>query len=117
MSTEFSLELRVARKKAGLTQSDVAHLLDVGQATVSEFEQGHLMPTVEQLVKLSLIYGRSFECLYREVVCNARRKLLVRLESLPQDVRNCAGTFNRSCTIERLQQRLVAEIDEYDAAA
>ncbi len=117
MATEFSLELCVARKKAGLIQSDVAHLLDIGQATMSGFEKGNLMPAVEQLVKLSLIYERSFEGLYDEVVRDARQKLLARLESLPQDVRDCAGTFNRSGTLERLRQRLVAEIDEYGAAA
>jgi len=117
MSTEFSLELRVSRKKSGLTQSDVAHLLGVKQSLVSGFEKGRRVPPVRELVKLSLIYGRSFDCLYAELVRDARQELLARLETLPEEVRRCAGTFNRSSTIERLRLRLVTEIDEYDSAA
>ncbi len=117
MPTDFSLELRVSRKKSGLTQADVAHLLDVGQSTISGFEQGQLIPSVEQVVKLSLIYGRSFECLYGEVVRGARHKLKARLETLSQDVRTCASTFNRPHTLKGLKHRLIVELNECDAVA
>lgn len=117
MSTDFSLELRLARRKAGLTQSDVAHLLNAPQSTVSRLEKNRTQPTIEQVVTLSLIYGRSFECLFAEIVKSARRDLSERLPALPDDVRQHVGTFNRASSLARLSDRLATEPMEYDAAA
>ena len=61
MSTEFALDLRLARKKSGLTQRDCAHLLNVHASKVSALEHGKQLPTLIEICTLSLIYGRSFE--------------------------------------------------------
>ncbi|RMF34013.1 MAG: XRE family transcriptional regulator, partial [Alphaproteobacteria bacterium] len=117
MSTQFALDLRVARRKAGLTQRDVAHLLAAHQSAVSDLERGRIRPGLTQIVTLSLIYGRSFECLFAELIQEARRDLLERLETLPKEVRSFAGTFNRPATLERLRHRLTAELKEHGGAA
>ena len=109
MTTEFALDLRAARRKAGLTQRDVAHLLAAHQSTVSDLERGRLLPTLVQIVTLSLIYGRSFESLFAEVMRDARQALRKRLRTLPKEARTYAGTFNRESTIARLRDRLAAE--------
>lgn len=106
MSTEFALDLRLARRKAGLTQRDTAHLLGAHQSAVSDLERGRILPSLEQIVTLSLIYDRSFESLFAAVMRDARRELKHRVGSLPRSVRNYVGTFNRAASLERLRQRL-----------
>ena len=108
MSTEFALDLRTARRKAGYVQGDIAHFLASHQSAVSDLERGLKLPTVTEIVTLSLIYGRSFESLYAAEMLGARRDLKKRLRTLPI-VRDFAGTFNRAASIASLKARLQAE--------
>ena len=112
MTTEFALDLRLARRKAGYTQCDIAHLLGAHQALVSELECGRKIPTLEQIVTLSVIYGRSFESLFSALMVTARDKLRTRIVRMPAGVRSYVGTFNRDASIERLAHRLADE--QYD---
>ncbi|MBL0115295.1 MAG: helix-turn-helix domain-containing protein [Sphingomonadales bacterium] len=116
MSTEFALDLRLARRKAGFTQRDVAHLLGAHQTLVSELERGRQLPTLEQIVTLSLVYGRSFESLFAELMRNAREQLQEQVMRMPEGVRSFVGTFNRDASIERLARRLADETDVYGRA-
>ena len=116
MSTEFALDLRLARRKSGFTQRDVAHLLGAHQTLVSELERGRQLPTLEQIVTLSLIYGRSFESLFSHLMAGARKHLQQRILRMPAGVRSYVGTFNRDASIERLARRLADEQDEYGDA-
>lgn len=113
MTTEFALDLSLARRKAGFVQSDIAHLLASHQSRVSELEHGGKLPTLTEIVTLSLIYGRSFESLFSMIMADARRDLQARVETLPVEVRTYVGTFNRSASIERLRDRLAAEDTEH----
>ncbi len=106
MSTEFALDLRAARRKAGYTQGDIAHLLDHHQSHVSDLEQGRVRPTLEQIVSLSLIYGRSFESFFGAIMNERRAHLSNRLASLPPG-NDTAGTFNRASSLKKLDQRLI----------
>lgn len=114
MSTQFALDLRLARKKAGYTQGDVAHLLSVHQSAISDLERGQIRPTLEQIIELSLIYGRSFERLFGEVMEEAKTQLRNRLQSLP-DRTHYAHTVNRSRSLHRLKARLVTAPDHGSA--
>lgn len=116
MSTEFALDLRLARRKSGFTQRDVAHLLGAHQTLVSELERGRQLPTLEQIVALSLIYGRSFESLFSELMRTARERLQQRILHMPDGVRSYVGTFNRDASIDRLARRLAAESDAHGGA-
>ncbi|MES9975047.1 MAG: helix-turn-helix transcriptional regulator [Candidatus Thiodiazotropha sp.] len=116
MSTEFSLDLRLARRKSGLTQKDVAHLLGVYQSVVSDLERGRTIPTLTQIVTLSLLYDRSFESLFSWIMSDARKQLTDRLRTIPEKVRSYAGTFNRDATLSRLRQRLAAVKSKYDGS-
>ena len=109
MSTEFALDLKVARRKAGFTQNDLAHLLGSHQAHISELERGLIGPTLEQIVTLSIIYGRSFSGLYATLLAEARDQLRVRILEMPEGGRSYVGTFNRETSIERLARRLADE--------
>jgi len=113
MSSPFSLDLRVARRQAGFTQRDVALLLDVSTAHVCRLEHGSVVPTLEHIVTLSLIFGRSFESLFSELMQTARDHLCKRILRLPKNVPAVAATFNRDSSIERLAQRLADESSAY----
>lgn len=113
MSNQFSLDLRVARRKAGFTQGDVAHLLAVSTAHVCRLERGSASPTLKQIVTLSLIFGRSFESLFSEMMQTARDHLCKRILHMPDNVPVVAATFNRDASIERLARRLVDEPSAY----
>lgn len=107
MSTQFAHDLRLARRKAGYTQGDLAHLLASHQSAVSDLEHGKQRPSLEQIIDLSLIYGRSFECLFAEVMAERQAHLTVRLGSLPEPGKATSHTFNRDGSLARLRQRLI----------
>lgn len=115
MSTEFALDLRAARRKAGYTQGDIAHLLDHHQSHVSDLETGQERPTLVEIVTLSLIYGKSFERFFCEVMQECKAGLRARLNSLPALHSQTAGTFNRDSSIEKLSRRLAAGDAEHGA--
>lgn len=109
MSTGIALDLRAARRKAGYTQDDIAHLLDHHQSHVSDLEQGHERPKLQEIVTLSLIYGRSFEILFDEVMEESRVALLSRVGTLPPGGAVSVATFNRSQSLRKLRRRLTHE--------
>lgn len=115
MTTQFALDLRHARRKAGYTQGDVGHLLASHQSAVSDLEHGKTRPTLDQIIELSLIYGRSFESFFAELMTERHKALKTRLRSLPDLGKQTAHTFNRDGSLERLKRRL-AKTPNYDSA-
>ena len=114
MTTQFGLDLRLARRRAGYTQRDCAHLLAVHQSKLSAFERGKDLPSIEEICTLSLIYGRSFESLFAEIMVRARKQLRRRLKTMPRDTRAYAGTRYRARSLEKLQERLDEEDPNHD---
>ncbi|WP_371229916.1 helix-turn-helix transcriptional regulator [Roseovarius sp. 2305UL8-3] len=111
MSTQFAQDLRLARRKAGLTQGDLAHLLDSHQSFVSDLENGKQRPSLEQIIELSLIYGRSFESFFATVMTERRTHLKKRCKTLPDPGKQTAHTFNRDGSLAKLQRRLKTSPD------
>ena len=115
MSSQFALDLRLARKKAGYTQDDIAHLLATHQTVVSALEHGKRHPSVSEIVELSLIYGRSFESFFTEMMDECRQHLSARLSTLPAPGRKAMSTFNRPASLARLKRRLTTTPDHGSA--
>jgi transcriptional regulator with XRE-family HTH domain len=113
MSPDFALDLRVARRQAGYTQHDVALLLGAHQSHVSDLEQGRTLPSLAEVVSLSLIFGRSFESLFADLLLSAKSEIGGRITTLPALVRSYVGTFNRDASLKKLERRLVADPPEY----
>ncbi|WP_227284948.1 helix-turn-helix transcriptional regulator [Boseongicola sp. H5] len=116
MSTEFALDLRLARRKSGLTLRDTAHLLNVHPTTLSALEHGKRLPSVEQVCLLALIYGRSFQSLFNEVTKGAKQSLQAQLPSLPEPGTRWLGKIQREKTLTRLSSRL-SDSDVADGGA
>ena len=51
------LSYLVCRKKAGLTQSDVAKKLGITEASVSQWETGSTHPSTKRLFEIAQLYG------------------------------------------------------------
>ncbi|MCB9947263.1 MAG: helix-turn-helix transcriptional regulator [Rhodospirillaceae bacterium] len=111
MTNEFALDLKVARRKAGLTQLACAHLLEVHPSKVSLLEHGKVMPTVREICTLSLIYGRSFESFFGTIFLEAHAALRSRLSTLPPCPKGWLGQFNRQNTLSHLSDRLADRND------
>lgn len=65
------MSFSAARKKAGMTQNEVAKALGVTQAAVSFWESGRNQLRGKQMVKLANIFGVTVDELLREDEQNA----------------------------------------------
>lgn len=108
MMNEFALDLKVARRKSGLSQKDCAHLLDCGASKISLIEAGKQFPSVKDICTLSLVYGRSFESLFSGIFKEAREDLRELLTTIPEDPNSNLENFNRHNTLNALSLRLDA---------
>jgi transcriptional regulator with XRE-family HTH domain len=70
MKYEFSLDLKVARRRSGLTQADCAYLLGVDPTRISRLEAGKTLPTAVELSVLILIFGESSGQMFQGVAAN-----------------------------------------------
>ncbi|WP_108811908.1 helix-turn-helix domain-containing protein [Sphingorhabdus sp. Alg231-15] len=109
MSKQFAFDLRLARKKSGLMQRDVAQLLGVAQATLSDLENGRYRPSIEHICTLSLIYGRNFEQFFAEILGEAREQLRGRITEISHIGSQGADGLRREATLQKLEERLAAE--------
>jgi len=58
-SAAIASRLRLAREQAGLSQGQVARILQMHRPTISEMEAGRRSVSAEELVRLAEIYGVS----------------------------------------------------------
>ena len=59
------------RKKSGLTQTDVEKITGIDSSTISLYENGLRMPTVENAKKLGAFYGVNWAVFFDEGVLNS----------------------------------------------
>ncbi|MDE7365664.1 MAG: helix-turn-helix domain-containing protein [Ruminococcus sp.] len=57
--------LKILRKKMGLTQEEIAEKLGVSRQAVAKWERGDTMPDIESCIKLADIYGITVDLLVR----------------------------------------------------
>ena len=112
MLEEFIFDLKVARKKSGLLQSDCGHLLGLSNKTVSDIEVGRRIPTMREMCILSLIFGRRFDSFYSEMLARSRREILDKLPSLPDPPAGWPRSIARKRSLGLLVRRLHDDDDE-----
>lgn len=108
MKSDIHLDLKVARRKAGLTQRDCAHLLGTSPTRVSKLEAGKSTATLYDLYLLSLVYGKSVESFLDGITRELREALTARLATMPSAPQRWLGRFNRTNTLQALALRLEA---------
>mgnify|MGYP000197201114 CR=1 FL=1 len=113
MDNSFALDLKVTRRKAGLTQEDLAHLLGLTKTTISKIERGVRPVTLPELCALAFIYGKSADRLLTPLWSEAAADLAARLQSLPRPKSQWTSTFNRQHTLTRLGERLASNSERH----
>lgn len=58
---ELGEEVRKARKNAGVTQEQLANMLNTKKSVISRVEKGDQNLTVEYIIKIAIALGRQFE--------------------------------------------------------
>ncbi len=61
MIYDFGLRLKELRERKHLSQADVAKRLEVTRSTVSGYECNTITPSLDQLVKLAVLYNSSLD--------------------------------------------------------
>lgn len=89
--------IRTARQNQGMTQGELAARIGVNQSTISFWEHGTEIPTVEHLIQLALTLPQILESLE-----GRERVLLMRVLRLERDLfqGKCACSGCRCGTVE-----------------
>lgn len=103
---EVRVDLKVSRKASGLLQEDLAHLLETTQPRISRLEQGKAVLSLEEVIKLTVIFGKSSIDLFRMVAVRAQQELAQRLASLPPSPEHTQNTEARQRTLSGLAGQL-----------
>jgi transcriptional regulator with XRE-family HTH domain len=69
---KFHEKLKVLRKKKGLTQQEIAVLLNVNRVTYTNWEKGKREPNFEKLSMLACIFDVSLDYLLGDYLQKAR---------------------------------------------
>ena len=58
---DFGLRLKELREARQLSQKEAAARLDVGRSTISGYERNIITPSVDQLVRMAVLYNTSLD--------------------------------------------------------
>lgn len=58
---DFGLRLKQLREAKQLSQQEAAERLSVGRSTISGYERNTITPSVEQLVRMAVLYNTSLD--------------------------------------------------------
>ena len=106
MQQQYALDLRVARRKAGLTQVDCGHLLGIDPSRITKFESGSRRPSFVELSILCLVLNTSPARFSEEIVRAHAAVLHKRLGSMPRCPANWRARANRLNTLNALAEQL-----------
>ncbi len=106
MTHDLSLDLKVARLKAGLTQADLAHLLGCHKNRISQIEKHNRPLTLREAVTMTLTLNRKFHDLFTLEFDAVLEELGPRLATLPEPSAGENHVFNRLYTLSALAERL-----------
>lgn len=100
-------DLTVSRLRAGLSNKDIAHLLDIDPGRVSRLEQGHSAIRTSELCALAMIYGRPMHDLVPGLTGQVVEELRERLTEMPPEPSSWAKFHDlRLDTLNSLFERL-----------
>ena len=64
---QFAEKLKNQRAKTGLTQNQIADLLDIERSTYAKYECGAAKPPIDILYRISVVYNASADELIRPI--------------------------------------------------
>lgn len=114
MPYNFGLDLRVARRKSGLTQKDCAHLLGDSEPRISKLESGAVLPTSRELAILCFIFETETARLNLGIIASESDALNILLGTMPDCPQNWPSRRDRLKTLNGAAERLLALDPEDD---
>ena len=112
---DFSDSLADARRKAGLSQTECAHLLGMSQSRMSRLELGRTVPSVEDLCGVAVLFGRTMEFLVEPTFQDRAVTIRERLYLLPEPRTGWLGRFARHNSLRNLEARVDRIIAHYES--
>lgn len=106
MKHQYALDLRVARRKSGLTQQDCGHLLGIDATRITRFESGKRPPSVAELSILCFIFDVPLAAFADRIVEADAALLQRRLVRMPQCPKNWPDHEARANTLRELVEKL-----------
>jgi transcriptional regulator with XRE-family HTH domain len=106
MKHQYALDLRVARRKSGLTQQDCGHLLGIDATRITRFESGKRPPSVAELAMLCFICGIPLAEFADRIVEADASLLQKRLIKMPDCPKNWPDHETRANTLRELVEKL-----------
>ena len=108
MKHHFAHNLKIQRFNAGLTQSDLAHLLGCSQSHVCQLEAGTKQANEKEICSLCVLYNISVTELYRVTTDSAIGAMSRRIKPMP----GCSFTWRererRKKMLDGFKKRLEA---------
>lgn len=111
MKTRLAVDLKVFRRRSGLSQADVAHLLGIHRSHLSKFERGTREPSMEHVTLLCLIYGMRVPDFCVAALPQFESALAERFQSLSY---NASESTARAETLTALARQLEVSRSRYD---
>ena len=108
MKNRLAVDLKVFRRRSGLSQAEVAHLLDIHRSHLSKFERGTRQPSMEHVTILCLIYGMQAPDFCVAALPQFEDALAKRLQTV------LAEQDQPSAALTALSKRLEVSHNQYD---
>ena len=103
--------IKSERKRAGLTQAELAKRLELKQQTVGDYERGIRKPSFDVLEKMSKLFGCTIDYLFGRT--NVRRQLTLKGDDLPKVLKD-AGVDVYMLTEEAAKNGALSEDELID---
>jgi transcriptional regulator with XRE-family HTH domain len=82
---EIVIKVRETRKMRGLTQADIAQVLDKTSSTVSDIERGKIQISATDLYKISILLNKPIEYFYGDEFNDETQELIFLIRSQPKE--------------------------------
>lgn len=102
----MALDLKAMRKRAGLTQTDLGHLLSTDGSRISKIETVRARPNPNELITLSLVFGHPIEVLTSALFDQAAYRLMEQCANMPEAPPHWREKATRADTLADIARRL-----------
>lgn len=106
MNQEFASDLNNARLESSLSYEDCVHLLDMTVKRFKQLESGSVIPTLNELCALNILFNQAFESLYNDIFDEVKAHMNAALENMPGENEPECSDITRQTSLNSLSERL-----------
>ena len=115
--TNFGDNLKEARTKKGISQSQLAELMGIHPAHISRYERNQTVPSIDVVKKFAdllevttdrLVYGGENEKAKDKITDNELLTMFSKAQALNEDDRKCVKSFLKAFLFQKDMQKQLA---------